>query len=90
MTLIRAGYSVIDRIDVASGSSALLAGARSRLCGDGTVSAAAHAQHAGLRRPMNAAVFRALIYADSRLLWRDPLLGWILRFRSGWRCCSGR
>jgi fluoroquinolone transport system permease protein len=27
---------------------------------------------------MSAAIFRALIYADSRLLWRDPLLGWIL------------
>ncbi|MGH2437861.1 MAG: ABC transporter [bacterium] len=27
---------------------------------------------------MSAAVFRALIYADSRVLWRDPLLGWIL------------
>jgi hypothetical protein len=24
---------------------------------------------------MSAAVFRALIYADSRVLWRDPLLG---------------
>lgn len=30
---------------------------------------------------MNAAVFRALIYADSRLLWRDPLLGWIFAER---------
>jgi fluoroquinolone transport system permease protein len=27
---------------------------------------------------MSVAVFRALIYADSRVLWRDPLLGWIL------------
>ncbi|RPH58010.1 MAG: hypothetical protein EHM89_13140, partial [Acidobacteria bacterium] len=27
---------------------------------------------------MSAAMFRALVYADSRLLWRDPLLGWIL------------
>jgi fluoroquinolone transport system permease protein len=32
---------------------------------------------------MNAAVFRALIYADSRLLWRDPLLGWILALPIG-------
>jgi fluoroquinolone transport system permease protein len=27
---------------------------------------------------MNISVFRALAYADSRMLWRDPLLGWIL------------
>jgi hypothetical protein len=27
---------------------------------------------------MSTALFRALIYADSRVLWRDPLLGWIL------------
>jgi fluoroquinolone transport system permease protein len=27
---------------------------------------------------MNIRVFRALAYADSRMLWRDPLLGWIL------------
>ena len=27
---------------------------------------------------MSAAMFRALISADSRVLWRDPLLGWIL------------
>ena len=32
---------------------------------------------------MNAVVFRALIYADSRLLWRDPLLGWILALPIG-------
>jgi fluoroquinolone transport system permease protein len=32
---------------------------------------------------MNTAVFRALIYADSRLLWRDPLLGWILALPIG-------
>lgn len=32
---------------------------------------------------MSAAVFRALIYADSRLLWRDPLLGWILALPIG-------
>jgi fluoroquinolone transport system permease protein len=32
---------------------------------------------------MNAAIFRALIYADSRLLWRDPLLGWILALPIG-------
>ena len=32
---------------------------------------------------MNAAMFRALIYADSRLLWRDPLLGWILALPIG-------
>jgi fluoroquinolone transport system permease protein len=27
---------------------------------------------------MSAAAFRALVYADSRSLWRDPLLGWVL------------
>ena len=27
---------------------------------------------------MRAATLRALVYADSRLLWRDPLLGWVL------------
>lgn len=27
---------------------------------------------------MSAAMFRALISADSRLVWRDPLLGWML------------
>jgi fluoroquinolone transport system permease protein len=27
---------------------------------------------------MRATAFRALVDADSRLLWRDPLLGWIL------------
>jgi fluoroquinolone transport system permease protein len=32
---------------------------------------------------MNTAVFRALIYADSRLLWRDTLLGWILALPIG-------
>ena len=32
---------------------------------------------------MNTAVFRALICADSRLLWRDPLLGWILALPIG-------
>jgi len=32
---------------------------------------------------MNTAVFRALIHADSRLLWRDPLLGWILALPIG-------
>jgi fluoroquinolone transport system permease protein len=32
---------------------------------------------------MSTAVFRALIYADSRVLWRDPLLGWILALPIG-------
>ena len=32
---------------------------------------------------MSAAMFRALIYADSRVLWRDPLLGWILALPIG-------
>jgi fluoroquinolone transport system permease protein len=32
---------------------------------------------------MSAGMFRALIYADSRLLWRDPLLGWILALPIG-------
>jgi fluoroquinolone transport system permease protein len=32
---------------------------------------------------MNIAVFRTLIYADSRMLWRDPLLGWILALPIG-------
>jgi fluoroquinolone transport system permease protein len=32
---------------------------------------------------MSAAVFRALISADSRVLWRDPLLGWILALPIG-------
>lgn len=27
---------------------------------------------------MKAPAFSALMYADSRLLWRDPLLGWVL------------
>jgi len=27
---------------------------------------------------MSAAALRVLVHADSRLLWRDPLLGWIL------------
>ena len=27
---------------------------------------------------MRTAPWRALLYADSRLLWRDPLLGWVL------------
>jgi hypothetical protein len=27
---------------------------------------------------LRAATLRALVYADSRLLWRDPLLGWVL------------
>ena len=39
---------------------------------------------------MNAAVFRALIYADSRLLWRDPLLGWILALPIGLALLVGR
>jgi fluoroquinolone transport system permease protein len=32
---------------------------------------------------MNARVFRTLVYADSRMLWRDPLLGWILALPIG-------
>jgi fluoroquinolone transport system permease protein len=32
---------------------------------------------------MSVGMFRALIYADSRLLWRDPLLGWILALPIG-------
>jgi fluoroquinolone transport system permease protein len=32
---------------------------------------------------MNVGVFRALVYADSRMLWRDPLLGWILALPVG-------
>jgi fluoroquinolone transport system permease protein len=32
---------------------------------------------------MSTAVLRALIYADSRVLWRDPLLGWILALPIG-------
>jgi fluoroquinolone transport system permease protein len=32
---------------------------------------------------MNIAVFRTLVYADSRMLWRDPLLGWILALPIG-------
>jgi fluoroquinolone transport system permease protein len=32
---------------------------------------------------MRAAAFRALVDADSRLLWRDPLLGWILALPIG-------
>jgi fluoroquinolone transport system permease protein len=32
---------------------------------------------------MSTAVFRALIHADSRVLWRDPLLGWILALPIG-------
>ncbi len=32
---------------------------------------------------MSAVIFRALIYADLRVLWRDPLLGWILALPIG-------
>jgi fluoroquinolone transport system permease protein len=32
---------------------------------------------------MNVSVFRTLVYADSRMLWRDPLLGWILALPIG-------
>jgi fluoroquinolone transport system permease protein len=32
---------------------------------------------------MSVAIFRALISADSRMLWRDPLLGWILALPIG-------
>jgi fluoroquinolone transport system permease protein len=32
---------------------------------------------------MNVAIFRTLIYADARMLWRDPLLGWILALPIG-------
>jgi fluoroquinolone transport system permease protein len=32
---------------------------------------------------MSAAMLRALIHVDSRLLWRDPLLGWILALPIG-------
>ena len=32
---------------------------------------------------MRATGVRALIEADSRLLWRDPLLGWILALPIG-------
>jgi fluoroquinolone transport system permease protein len=32
---------------------------------------------------MNVRVFRTLIHADSRMLWRDPLLGWILALPLG-------
>jgi fluoroquinolone transport system permease protein len=32
---------------------------------------------------MNVGVFRTLVYADSRMLWRDPLLGWILALSIG-------
>jgi fluoroquinolone transport system permease protein len=32
---------------------------------------------------MTAPVFRALLYADSRSLWRDPLLGWVLALPLG-------
>ena len=44
MTLIRAGYGVVDRIDVAFGVLGSLAGARSRLCG-AEPCPRAHAQH---------------------------------------------
>jgi fluoroquinolone transport system permease protein len=36
-----------------------------------------------MRRPMNVRAFRTLVYADSRMLWRDPLLGWILALPIG-------
>jgi fluoroquinolone transport system permease protein len=32
---------------------------------------------------MNVSVFHTLIYADSRMLWRDPVLGWILALPIG-------
>jgi fluoroquinolone transport system permease protein len=32
---------------------------------------------------MNASVFRTLVYADSQMLWRDPLLGWMLALPIG-------
>jgi hypothetical protein len=39
---------------------------------------AVDAGHACGRRALRAATLRALVYADSRILWRDPLLGWVL------------
>ena len=83
MTLIRAGYGVIDRIDVAFGVLGSLGWSAIAFTVGAEPCPRAHAQHAGLGRPMNAAMFRALIYADSRLLWRDPLLGWILALPIG-------
>jgi fluoroquinolone transport system permease protein len=32
---------------------------------------------------MNVGVFRTLVYADSQMLWRDPLLGWMLALPIG-------
>jgi hypothetical protein len=32
---------------------------------------------------MNVSMLRTLVYADSRMLWRDPLLGWILALPIG-------
>jgi fluoroquinolone transport system permease protein len=32
---------------------------------------------------MNVSVFRTLVEADSRMLWRDPLLGWVLALPIG-------
>lgn len=32
---------------------------------------------------VSVGVFRALLYADSRSLWRDPLLGWVVAFPFG-------
>jgi fluoroquinolone transport system permease protein len=32
---------------------------------------------------MTVSAFRSLVYADSRMLWRDPLLGWILALPFG-------
>ena len=82
MTLIRAGYGASTEPTSHSGSSARSAGARSRLCGDETVSA----RSCTTRGPQEADERRhvsALIYADSRVLWRDPLLGWILALPIG-------
>ena len=83
MTLIRAGYGVVDRIDVAFGVLGSFGWSATRVCVGAEPCPRAHAQHASLRRPMSAAMFRALIYADSRVLWRDPLLGWILALPIG-------
>ena len=36
------------------------------------------AGHAGQRWTMNGSSFGALAYADTRVVWRDPLLKWVL------------
>ena len=54
-----------------------LRGVSSRSCGD-DLRGPPDAGHAGQRGTMNGSSFGALAYADTRVVWRDPLLKWVL------------